>query len=69
MIKRRLIARHNHSLAVAMKAVYQDSIDIGTPGKGGAIKVYGDTGDPDDYQRRIDNAVALLKYTRSQLVD
>jgi hypothetical protein len=40
---------------------YQDSIEIGTPGKGGAIKIYGDFGDPDDFQRRISEAVRLRK--------
>jgi hypothetical protein len=41
--------------------LYQDSIEIGTPGKGGAIKVYGDFGNPDDFQKRITDAVRLRK--------
>jgi hypothetical protein len=40
---------------------YQDSIEIGTPGKGGAIKVYGDFGDPEDFEKRITEAVRLRK--------
>ena len=40
---------------------FQDSIEIGTPGKGGAIKIYGDFGTPDDFQRRITEAVRLRK--------
>ena len=41
--------------------LYQDSIEIGTPGKGGAIKVYGDFGSPEDFQKRITDAVRLRK--------
>jgi hypothetical protein len=40
---------------------YQDSIEIGTPGKGGAIKVYGDFGNPEDFEKRIAEAVRLRK--------
>jgi hypothetical protein len=40
---------------------YQDSIEIGTPGKGGAIKVYGDFGNPEDFEKRITEAVRLRK--------
>ena len=40
---------------------FQDSIEIGTPGKGGAIKIYGDFGSPEDFQQRITEAVRLRK--------
>ena len=43
--------------------VFQDSIEIGTPGKGGAIKVYGDYSQPDDFEKRIRDAVRLRKMT------
>jgi len=40
---------------------FQDSIEIGTPGKGGAIKIYGDFADPVDFEARIRAAVRLRK--------
>ncbi|MGV8087442.1 MAG: hypothetical protein ACP5NU_00080 [Methanomicrobiales archaeon] len=43
--------------------VFQDSIEIGTPGKGGAIKIYGDFSQPDEFEKRIQDAVRLRKMT------
>ena len=43
--------------------VFQDSIEIGTPGKGGAIKVYGDFSQPDEFEKRIRDAVLLRRMT------
>jgi hypothetical protein len=43
--------------------VFQDSIEIGTPGKGGAIKIYGDFSQPDEFEKRIRDAVRLRKMT------
>ena len=43
--------------------VFQDSIEIGTPGKGGAIKVYEDFSQPDEFEKRIRDAVRLRKMT------
>ncbi|HPH34161.1 MAG TPA: hypothetical protein PLU94_01570 [Methanoregulaceae archaeon] len=40
---------------------FQDSIEIGTPGKGGAIKIYGDFADPTGFEARIHEAVRLRK--------
>jgi len=40
---------------------FQDSIEIGTPGKGGAIKVYGDFADPAGFEARIREAIRLRK--------
>jgi len=42
---------------------FQDSIEIGTPGKGGAIKVYGDCSQLDEFEKRIRDAVRLRKMT------
>lgn len=42
---------------------FQDSIEIGTPGRGGAIKIYGDFGQPDEFEKRIRDAVRLRKMT------
>jgi len=40
---------------------FQDSIEIGTPSKGGAIKIYGDFADPPGFEARICEAVRLRK--------
>ena len=40
---------------------FQDSIEIGTTGKGGAIKVYGDFGQAGEFEKRIQEAVRLRK--------
>ena len=42
---------------------FQDSIEIGTPGKGGALKIYGDFSQPDEFEKRIRDAVRLRKMT------
>ncbi len=42
---------------------FQDSIEIGTPGKGGSVKIYGDFGDPAGFESRIREAVRLRKLT------
>ena len=42
---------------------FQDSIEIGTPGKGGAMKIYGDFADPAGFEARIQEAVRLRKMT------
>ncbi len=33
-----------------------DSIEIGTPGKGGCIKVYGDFTKPEEFVKKLENA-------------
>ena len=43
---------------------FQDSIEIGTLGKGGAIKVYGDFGNTPQFEQRIKEAVRLRKMAR-----
>jgi hypothetical protein len=42
---------------------FQDSIEIGTPGKGGAIKIYGDFSQPNEFEKRIRDAVRLRGMT------
>ena len=44
-----------------------DSIEIGTPSKGGAIKVYGNFAEPDTFAIKIDNAIKLRTYTNEKL--
>ena len=46
---------------------YQDSIEIGTAGKGGAIKVYGDFKEKDMFKVKIDTALELREYANSKL--
>lgn len=44
-----------------------DSIEVGTPGKGGCIKVYGNFLDPESFQLKIKNAHALKQYAAELL--
>lgn len=44
-----------------------DSLEIGTAGKGGAIKVYGDYNKPDEFRTKINNALALRLYAKGQV--
>lgn len=44
-----------------------DSLEIGTPGKGGALKVYGDFLNPDVFREKIKAAHALRQYAAELL--
>lgn len=44
-----------------------DSIEVGTPGKGGCIKVYGNFRDPEGFKAKIKNAHALKQYAAELL--
>jgi hypothetical protein len=44
-----------------------DSLEIGTPSKGGAIKVYCDFMQPDICKQKIDNAIEVRNYTNAKL--
>ena len=44
-----------------------DSIEVGTPGKGGTIKVYGDFRDLEGFKAKIKNAHALKQYAAELL--
>ena len=44
-----------------------DSIEIGTPGKGGAIKVYFDSNKPKEAKARIDNALEVRNYANAKI--
>ncbi|HED05062.1 MAG TPA: hypothetical protein ENI61_00075 [Ignavibacteria bacterium] len=39
-----------------------DSIEIGTPSKGGALKIYGDFNKLDEFKKKIDNAMEIKAY-------
>jgi hypothetical protein len=38
---------------------YPDSLEIGTPSKGGSVKVYGNLDDPTTFETRVRSAMAL----------
>jgi len=44
-----------------------DSLSIGTAGKGGEIKVYGNFNNPEDFQRKVDAALKIRAYTNQQM--
>jgi hypothetical protein len=44
-----------------------DSLEIGTPAKGGCIKVYGNFDKPETFKLKIDNAIEVRKYAQEQL--
>ena len=44
-----------------------DSLEIGTPSKGGAIKVYGNFGDKEIFRVKIDNALELRTHANSKI--
>jgi hypothetical protein len=44
-----------------------DSIEIGTPSKGGAIKVYGDFFNPEVFKQKIDNAILIKDYCNKKM--
>lgn len=39
-----------------------DSIEIGTPGKGGTVKIYGNFADPEGFKRKVDAAADVREY-------
>lgn len=45
-----------------------DSLEIGTPSKGGAIKIYGDFSKPEEFKKKIDSAVEVRQYANVKLV-
>ena len=45
----------------------QDSVEIGTPGKGGAIKIYFDSSNVPDAKARVVNALEVRKFAREQI--
>jgi len=45
-----------------VKKELPDSIELGTPSKGGVLKVYFDSAKLEDAKVRIDNATTILEY-------
>ncbi len=48
-----------HETVIKNVAVRPDSLELGTPGKSGCIKIYIDASDVADAEQRIRNAIAL----------
>lgn len=46
-----------------------DSVEIGTPSKGGALKVYFDSSNTDEAKALIDSAVVVRRYAQAQLLE
>lgn len=46
---------------------HQDSLEIGTPGKGGAVKIYGDFEDLAAFKAKIDAAKQAREYAQVSL--
>jgi len=44
-----------------------DSIEIGTPSKGGAVKIYGNFEDKAAFEAKIRNAKEVRQFARTQL--
>ena len=44
-----------------------DSLEIGTPGKGGVIKIYGDFSNPEQFKLKLEQAIQLKAYANSRL--
>jgi hypothetical protein len=44
-----------------------DSIEIGTPGKGGVVKVYGDFNDLEEFRHKLENAKTLRQFANDCL--
>jgi hypothetical protein len=52
---------------VTTRVLFPDSIEIGTPSKGGALHIHFDAGDLAEAQQRIDNAVQARAYLLTKL--
>ncbi|MFA5378427.1 MAG: hypothetical protein WC455_21920 [Dehalococcoidia bacterium] len=52
---------------VTTRVLYPDSIELGTPGKGGCIHVFFDSGDLTEASHRIDTAVLVRERLLSRL--
>lgn len=45
-----------------------DSLEIGTPGKSGCVKIYGNFSDVESFKKKIDNAREVKKYAEANLM-
>jgi hypothetical protein len=54
-----MVAPPANETTIRQVSVRPDSLEIGTPGKNGALKIYMDFSDPADCEQRIRTAVAM----------
>lgn len=52
---------------ITHRTLHSDSITVGTPGKGGEIKVYFDSGNLSEAQTRISNACEARQFLLNKL--
>ena len=45
-----------------------DSLELGTPSKGGAVKIYGDFSKPEEFKKKIDAAAEVKKYAQEKIM-
>lgn len=45
----------------------RDSIELSTPAKGGAVKIYGNFNNPEAFKKKIENAVEVRKFAQAQI--
>jgi hypothetical protein len=63
----KIIASHVNSFSRVSRDQYPDSVEKGTPAKGGAVKVYFDASSKEETELRIKNAVEALNFLRERL--
>lgn len=44
-----------------------DKLEIGTAGKGGSIRVSGDFNKPEEFKKKIDNAINVRNYANAKI--
>lgn len=44
-----------------------DSFEIGTPGKAGTIKVYGDYSKPEEFKKKLEQAEEVRKFAQANI--
>ena len=54
-------------LGLISEPTYQDSLEIGTPGKGGAVKIYCNFSNIEETNTRIKNALDSRDYARGEI--
>lgn len=58
---------HIHSGKHTVQNDNPDSIEIGTPSKGGALKVYGNFSDVEGFKDKIRNAKTVREFAKTEL--
>jgi hypothetical protein len=51
-------------IEATVRADSPDSLEIGTPAKGGAIKIYGNYSRPEEFREKIDRAIEVRSYAQ-----